>query len=140
MAKNTNRIPVKWIRDGAKSAYTKDTHCFVCATTQDLELHHLLSMTLLLERWCRVNNITLTTDEQVLAIRDEFIAAHHHEIYNQVYTLCNTHHVRLHQVFGKAPGLTTAAKQQRWLELQRDKVQDPNYKPASYGSFFSEFT
>lgn len=141
MAKNTRRIPVKWIRDRAKSAYEKDTKCFVCGSQTDLELHHLLSITLLLERWCAQQGLVLDSDDAVLAIRDQFISAHHDEIYNQVYTLCNPHHVRLHQVFGKAPGLNTGPRQQNWLQLQQAKMQDPDHKPqASYGSFFSEFT
>lgn len=142
MAKNTNkRIPVKWIRDRAKRAYEKDTKCFICSASIDLELHHTHSITLLLERWCSVNNIQLDTDDQVLEHRDDFILAHQSEIYEQVYTLCNQHHVRLHQVFGKAPGLTTAARQQRWIELQRDKyLAGEQFRAPSAGSWFAEFT
>lgn len=122
MAKNTNkRIPVKWIRDKAKGAYEKDNHCFVCNTETDLELHHLGSITLLLEKWCNEKNIVLKTDEDVLEIRDEFIADHHKELYKDVYTLCNPHHVLLHSVFGKAPALHSVEKQRNWLEIQKSK-------------------
>jgi 5-methylcytosine-specific restriction endonuclease McrA len=142
MAKNTNkRIPIKWIRDGAKSAYEKQSHCWICQSTTDLELHHTHSLTLLLDRWCHSEGIQLETDEDVLRIRDRFISEHHCEIYEQVYTLCNQHHVRLHQVFGKAPGLLTAPKQQRWIELQRDKYSGGEaYRAPSAGSWFAEFT
>lgn len=141
MAKNTNkRIPVKWIRDGAKSAYQKESSCWVCGTKQDLELHHLKSITLLLENWAEQNHISLDTDEQVLAIRERFIEEHRVEIYEEVYTLCNRHHVMLHSVYGKSPSLTSSPRQQRWLELQREKCQDPSRREvASYGSFFSKF-
>ena len=122
MAKNTNkRIPVKWIRDKAKGAYEKDNHCFVCGVETDLELHHLGSVTLLLEKWCKEKNIVLKTDEDVLEIRDEFIAHHHKELYKDVYTLCNPHHVLLHSVFGKAPALHSVDKQRNWLEIQKSK-------------------
>lgn len=142
MAKNTNkRIPIKWIRDGAKSAYEKQSHCWICQGSTDLELHHTHSLTLLLDRWCQVNGIQLETDEDVLRIRDQFISEHHTEIYTAVYTLCNQHHVKLHQIFGKAPGLLTATKQQRWIELQRDKYSDGEaYRAPSAGSWFAEFT
>lgn len=143
MAKNTQkRIPVKWIRDRAKGAYEKQSSCFVCGTQQDLELHHTHSVTLLLERWCREQGLVLDTDELVLEHRDRFIESHHHELYVAVYTLCNGHHVRLHQVFGKAPGLTTADRQTRWLEIQRDKQTglEVAQKTPSYGSWFSNFT
>lgn len=142
MAKNTNkRISIKWVRDRAKSAYEKDSKCFVCGSCADLELHHLHSMTLLLDRWCQVKGIQLVSDEDILAVRDQFIQDHYQEIYTQVYTLCNKHHVRLHQVFGKAPGLQSALKQQRWLELQQNKFTNPDQQvEKSYGSWFSEFT
>lgn len=143
MAKNTQkRIPVKWIRDKAKSAYTKQSHCYICNTTQDLELHHTHSMTLLLEQWSQKLGIELETDEQVLEHRDRFISEHHAEIYDFVFTLCNPHHVRLHSLFGKAPGLGTAKKQQHWIERQREKYTQGTslVHTPSYGSWFSEFT
>jgi hypothetical protein len=125
MAKNTNkRIPVKWIRDRAKSAYEKKDHCHICNTGVDLELHHTHSVTLLLERWIEKTGRDFSTDEAVLENRDEFIENHHHEIYEEVYTLCNRHHVQLHGVYGKAPPLSTAQKQGTWIELQRTKHQN----------------
>jgi 5-methylcytosine-specific restriction endonuclease McrA len=141
MAKNTQkRIPVKWIRDRAKGAYQKQSQCWVCGTNQDLELHHTHSITLLLERWCQLQGIQLDTDDEVLRVRDQFIEEHQRELYELVYTLCNRHHVRLHQIFGKAPGLGTASKQQSWLELQRQKQSGEVLKQPTWGSPFSEFT
>lgn len=142
MAKNTNkRIPVKWIRDGAKSAYEKQNHCYICSSQTDLELHHTHSITLLLDRWCQREGIKLETDSEVLAIRDKFIDVHKQEIYEWVYTLCSQHHIRLHQIFGKAPDLLSAHKQQRWIELQREKYSDGlKFSEPSAGSWFSEFT
>ena len=144
MAKNTNkRIPVKWIRDGAKSAYDKKDHCYICNTHDDLELHHTHSITLLLERWVKETGHDVSTDEAVLAVRDEFINAHHKEVYNDVYTLCNHHHVKLHGVYGKAPALNSAQKQSDWIEKQREKLTNPDSpdKPVSkvLVSRFSEF-
>ena len=125
MAKNTDtrkRIAVKWIRDKAKRAYEKQEHCWVCGTTTDLELHHLHSITLLLQRWAKQKNYDVTTDSGILEHRDEFIAEHHNELYNLVYTLCNQHHVMLHRVFGKTPKWNSHHKQQHWLQIQRDKI------------------
>lgn len=143
MAKNTQkRIPVKWIRDRAKRAYEKQDSCWICGTSQDLELHHLKSITLLLEKWSQAKAIQLTTDEEVLAIRDEFIEEHRTEIYDEVYTLCNRHHVQLHSVYGKSPSLQSADLQRHWIEQQRLRAQSPETykKTPSYGSFFSKFT
>lgn len=153
MAKNTNkRIPVKHVRDKAKSAYVKDPQCYICGTTHDLELHHTHSITILLDTWADRKGYDISTDEGILAVREEFIEEHKVEIYDKVYTLCNPHHVRLHGVYGKAPKPGSEPKQERWIELQREKyypsdalTKDEPIQPtkaipkASYGSFFSEF-
>lgn len=126
MAKNTNnnRIPVKWIRDKAKSAYDKKDHCYICGTTEDLELHHTHSITLLLNAWSDRKSYDISTDEGILAVRDEFIEEHHKEIYDDVYTLCNKHHVKLHGVYGKAPSIQSASKQGKWIEAQKAKYEN----------------
>lgn len=141
MAKNTNkRIPVKHVRDKAKSAYEKQDHCYICNTSQDLELHHLHSITVLLERWAQRCGYDISTDEGILQVRDEFIDSHRSELYDQVYTLCNRHHVALHGVYGKTPQPGSEPKQQRWIEIQRNKYTSgvPDIPKHSYGSF-SEF-
>ena len=138
MAINTNkRIPVKWVRDRAKRAYEKQQHCYVCGTTSELELHHLHSITYLLESWARAHNYDISTDSGILAVRDEFIEQHHSELYELVYTLCNHHHVMLHGVYGKSPAPSSVPKQQRWIERQRDKHNGVvESRPNS--SFFSD--
>lgn len=140
MAKNTgnNRIPVKWVRDKAKSAYEKKDCCYICATKEDLELHHTHSITTLLENWAAKNNYDISTDEGILAVRDQFIEEHHKEIYELVYTLCNKDHVRLHSIYGKKPPIGSADKQARWIELQKDKAN--GVRSPILGSLFSEFT
>lgn len=141
VAKNTNkRIPVKWVRDRAKSAYEKQDKCFICGTSQDLELHHLHSITVLLERWAQAQGYDISTDEGILAVRDEFIAEHHAEIYDQVYTLCNRHHVQLHGIYGKTPQPGSEPKQARWIKLQQEKhLNGESINKPSFGSHFSEF-
>ena len=141
MAKNTGkRISVKWIRDKAKSAYDKKNHCYICNTDQDLELHHTHSLTLLLERWIEKTGRDFSTDESTIENRDEFIQAHHKEIYDDVYTLCNRHHVVLHSIYGKAPPLSSAQKQGHWVELQKAKATlNPGEKPKVLGGSFSDF-
>lgn len=142
MAKNTgnNRIPVKWVRDKAKSAYEKKSSCHICGTGEDLELHHTHSVTILLENWARAKGYDISTDEGIIAVREEFIAEHKREIYDEVYTLCNKHHVMLHNVYGKKPALSTADKQTRWIEKQREKILTGGVKEkSSFGSFFSTF-
>ena len=125
MAKNTgnNRISVKWVRDKAKAAYQKKDTCYICGTEADLELHHLHSITILLETWAVRKGYDISTDEGILAVRDEFISEHKVELYDLVYTLCNKHHVALHSVYGKAPSPTSADRQRKWVETQKAKAE-----------------
>lgn len=134
MSTNTNkRISVKWIRDGAKSAYDKKDSCFICASREDLELHHTSSLTLLLEKWAKTNNIDISTDDAVLAIRARFIDEHMSQLYDEVFTLCIKHHQKLHSIFGKAPPLHTAQKQVNWVSKQKAKAL--GLEPETKGSF-----
>ena len=142
MAKNTgnNRISVKWVRDKAKAAYQKADSCCICGTDQDLELHHFHSITILLETWARVKKYDISTDEGILAVRDEFIAEHQHELYALVRTLCNKHHVALHTVFGKAPASSSVERQEQWVQRQIAKAEGREIPTTSKTSFFSAFT
>lgn len=149
MAKNTNkRLSVKWVRDKAKAAYEKKDHCYVCGTNTDLELHHTHSITLLLNNWAKDKNYDISTDQGILLVREEFIETYKHELYSEVYTLCNPHHVALHSVFGKAPALGSEPQQGTWIEKQKAKYQEgyvvPEVVPkakkvASPFSPFAEF-
>lgn len=144
MAKNTgnNRIPVKWVRDKAKAAYDKKDTCYICGTAEDLELHHLRSITILLDMWATSKGYNISTDEGILAVRDQFIAEHLKEIYEDVFTLCNRHHVKLHSIYGKKPALATADKQARWINVQRTKIDSGEINVvADLGhNLFSQFT
>lgn len=142
MAKNTDnkRIAVKHIRDKAKAAYEKKDHCYICNSKEDLELHHLHSITVLLNTWADRKSYDISTDEGVLEVRDEFISEHKVELYDLVYTLCNTHHVKLHSIYGKAPSPTSIDKQSRWLEIQKTKLLGGSAdKPAASLGNFSGF-
>lgn|SRR5574343_316940 len=140
MAKNTgnNRIPVKWVRDKAKSAYEKAENCYICNTTEDLELHHTHSITILLENWASKNGYDISTDDGILAVRDQFISEHEKELYEYAFTLCNKDHVRLHSIFGKKPPIHTADKQVRWIEIQKNKSKGIN--SPILGSLYGKFT
>ena len=116
------RLPVKWIRDMNKRKYKKSSECALCGTDSELEFHHFYSITLLFEKWVKLNKLTINTDDDVLAIRDQFSAEHTKEIFDDTVTLCKTHHARLHQVYGVTPALTTAEKQKRWIKIQAEKL------------------
>jgi len=110
---------VKYVRDRAKSGYDKGPICAICGTTEVLEFHHYSGLTELLDQWTKGKPIT--TEEEILAVRDQFITEHHKELYEDTVTLCKTHHLKLHSIYGKRPTLNTAIKQARWVEKQRVK-------------------
>ena len=115
------RLPVKYIRDKAKAAYTKEESCYICGTKESLELHHYAAMTDLFQIWCRKNKIKILTEEDILDYRDRFIEEHEQQIYGDVVTLCKKHHMQLHSFFGKTPVVSSAKAQARWVEKQRGK-------------------
>lgn len=117
---------IKYVRDKAKSLYKKDTKCYICGATENLEFHHYHGMVNLLEKYLKENGIDVTCEEDILAIRDEFIAVHKEQVYDNTVTLCASHHEKLHKVYGKSPALNTAEKQIRWVKIQKDKHESKN--------------
>ena len=115
------RDKIKYIRDRAKSAYIKDEECYICGGVEDLDFHHFFSVTELLNKWIKEKNLVVLTAEDMMSIRDEFIDSHHKEIYGDTVTLCHTHHLKLHSIYGKKPSLITGPKQKRWVNKRRDK-------------------
>jgi len=112
---------VKYVRDKAKSKYKKDTHCYICGSTENLDFHHFYGLTELLESWFKENDITIKTEDEILELRETFIEENEEKVYKQAVTLCHMHHRKLHNIYVKRPKLITAQKQQNWVEIQRKK-------------------
>ena len=140
MAKNTGnkRVAVKHIRDGIKSNYKKDTKCAICGTEHDLELHHYFTVSLLLKRYSNEKAIPISTDEEVLAMRDDFYQAHWYELVDYTVTLCNSHHKMLHKIYGREPSLSTAEKQEAWVLRIKDKLEGKETQPTNTESTSEE--
>lgn len=115
------RIPIKYVRDRAKSRYVKDSHCYVCGIDGSLDFHHLYTVDILFDTWLLDNKIIINTVEDIIAVRDDFIESHTYEMFDYAKTLCKKCHQRLHTVYGQRPSLLTAQKQERWLDKQRSK-------------------
>ena len=109
---------VKYIRDRAKSNYDKGSECYICGTDIKLDFHHYYTLAPLIHRWIKK---TGHNPNYILTIRDDFIEEHWAELYEHTVTLCHAHHRQLHKVYGRNPALTTARKQMRWVQIQRDK-------------------
>ena len=118
---NLKRDLVKYVRDKAKSGYQKETQCYICGDTERLEFHHFYGMTELLESWLKERKLTITSADEIMSLREIFIKEYYNEIYYEAATLCKSHHMRLHSIYGKRPKLVTALKQQRWVKIQRGK-------------------
>ena len=112
---------VKYVRDKAKSKYKKDTHCYICGSTENLDFHHFYGLTELLESWLKERDVTVETEEEILELREIFIKENEDKVYKQAVTLCHMHHRKLHNIYGKRPKLMTAKKQENWVEIQRKK-------------------
>jgi hypothetical protein len=117
------RIPIKHIRDKAKARYNKGSECEICSATEELDFHHYYTLTPLLNTWCKKHKVSITNDEEVLAIRDQFILENQKELYEDTVTLCHMHHMKLHSVYGKDPALATAEKQKNWVRIQKEKYE-----------------
>jgi 5-methylcytosine-specific restriction endonuclease McrA len=121
------RLPVKYIRDRAKSRYQKGSSCEICGTTEELQFHHLHTVDLLWEKWVKAQGLTIDSVDDILNCRDDFIAEHEYELYTATATLCKVcHNSKLHKVYGKTPALSTAEKQRRWIDKQRLKFLEKN--------------
>ena len=115
------RIPIKYVRDRAKSRYSKEANCYVCGVDGSLDFHHLFTVDIMLDNWLRDNKIAIASAEDIIEVRDEFIESHTFEMFEYARTLCKGCHKRLHVVYGQRPSLATAQKQERWLDKQREK-------------------
>lgn len=123
------RLEVKYIRDYCKAEYNKGTECFICGTNENLQFHHFYSLTLLWEKYKKENNIKITSIVDINNYRDKFREDHIRELFDEAVTLCDYHHnTKLHGIYGKAPPLSTAEKQKRWCQLQRDKYYNGGNK------------
>lgn len=136
MATNTNkRVAVKHIRDGIKSRYKKDCKCAICGLTTDLELHHYTTVSILFKNYVREHQIPVNTDEEVLAMRNDFYAEYEYELIDYTVTLCNEHHTLLHKIYGREPALATAKKQEAWVQKQKDKAEGKSTSSGRFAKF-----
>lgn len=115
------RIPIKYVRDRAKSRYEKDSECYICRADGVLDFHHLFTVDILFDNWLKEKQIIINTVDDIYAVRDDFIESHTNEMFNYAKTLCKACHRRLHMIYGQRPPLSTAPKQERWIEKQRQK-------------------
>lgn len=117
------RIPIKYIRDYIKKDYKIRDECYICKSTQSLELHHIYSISQLFETWCIKNKISeVISVDAIKELRVRFYEDEYASLNNDnLYTLCKSHHERLHNIYGQRYSNHVAPKIINWLEIQREK-------------------
>lgn len=115
------RSLTKYVRDKAKSGYAKTGICDVCGSTEGVDFHHFYSVTQLLDKWLKDNEITITCTEDIINVREEFISTFKVELYDEAVNLCHKHHEHLHRLYGQKPSLLSAPKQKNWVSIQKEK-------------------
>jgi hypothetical protein len=115
------RYEVKYIRDAVKSQYPVKSACEICGTSEELQFHHFNTLAELYNNWSAKNKINVTTAEEMMEVRKRFIDQHWEELVTLGACLCKKHHEALHKVYGKTPALSTAEKQARWVQKQKEK-------------------
>lgn len=122
MITKAKRPQVKWVRDGMKSNYKEREPCFICGSTQNIELHHIYSVSELWNTWLREKRIEITCDDDVISNRKQFEADNEQFLNNDnLYSLCKQHHLRLHQIYGKSYSNYMGERVRTWIYKQREK-------------------
>jgi 5-methylcytosine-specific restriction endonuclease McrA len=117
------RIPIKYIRDYIKKDYKLRDECFICKEKNNLELHHIYSISQLFNDWCikenieEISSVDFIKDLRVKFYKDEFQRLSN----DNLYTLCKQHHERLHNLYGQRYSNHLSNKIINWLNVQREK-------------------
>jgi hypothetical protein len=117
-----NREHVKIVRDGMKSKYKSREPCYICGSSENIELHHIYSVAELWNTWVKVNKIVIEANAEVVSLRRIFEAENAEKLSNDnLFSLCKNHHARLHQLYGKSYSNYMGDKVRLWIEKQRIK-------------------
>jgi hypothetical protein len=114
---------IKYVRDYIKKDYKLRDKCYICSTAENLELHHIYAISQLFSIWCEKNNIQeITTVEQITELRVQFYKDEYEKLNNSnLYTLCKTHHEKLHNIYGQKYSNHLVPKILNWMLIQKGK-------------------
>jgi hypothetical protein len=117
------RFPIKYIRDFIKKDYKLRDKCYVCGATDNLELHHLFSVSELFRKWCQENKIlSIDNVDEIKEYRVKFSEDCAKELsHDNLFTLCGKHHKQLHSIYGQTYSNHLTEKIHKWLDIQRLK-------------------
>lgn len=120
---NLTKYPVKIVREYIKKDYKPRDCCYICGAKENLELHHLYSLSETWNTWLTDQKIKhLESDEQVKQLRIKFAEDCAEQLSNEhLITLCKKHHLALHTVYGQRYSNYLVPKIKNWVEIQKDK-------------------
>lgn len=141
MATNTKnkRTAIATMRDGIKAHYKKDSFCAICNSSNDLELHHYNTVSLLVKNFAKEFQLDFNDENIVLSNRTAFYDKYWHELVEDTVTLCFEHHKLLHKIYTKEPPLSTANKQKNWVEKKKNKLLNPKEERPKTKTGFGKF-
>lgn len=126
------RLPVKYVRDYIKKHYKYESECYICNSKDQLELHHLYSISELWNKWIEDNKFDISTVEAVKMLRKSFYEEHISLLSEKnLYTLCKLHHEKLHSIYGQRYSNWRSSKVLNWIEVQKIKFGDNNGRTLS---------
>lgn len=121
------RLPVKYVRDFIKKDYKHDKCCFICGSTDKLELHHIYSVSELWNNWLDAHKYSNLTVDEVLRLRVDFYKDNREQLdSHNLYTLCKVHHQRLHNIYGARYSNWRSEKVKIWIVAQKEKFGEQN--------------
>ena len=117
------RFPIKYIRDFIKKDYKLREECYICGSRENLELHHIMSVSELFNKWCDKNKIhTISDVDTINKLRIQFADDCKDELsHTNLFTLCSKHHKLLHSIYGQRYSNYLAPKIKNWLDIQKAK-------------------
>ena len=117
------RFPIKYIRDFIKKDYKLREEFYVCGSRENLELHHIMSVSELFNKWCDKNKIhTISDVDTINKLRKQFADDCKDELsHTNLFTLCSKHHKLLHSIYGQRYSNYLAPKIKNWLDIQKAK-------------------
>jgi len=125
MKEELKRVEVKYLRDFLKKFYEKDDKCYICGSTENLELHHLYSLSNLWNEWkesCELDELSI---DDIDDLRATFYEENKDSLGNHnLVTLCKRHHSLLHHFYGLTYTNYKVPKIRRWIEIQKNKYQE----------------
>ena len=118
------RFPIKYVRDFIKKDYKLKTRCYICGSAEKLELHHLYSLSQLWEQWCKEYNFKQVENVEIIKqLRVRFAKDYKEYLKSDnLYTLCKSHHLKLHTLYGQNYSNHLVPKIKKWMNLQKEKI------------------